>query len=74
TLLSMQIPLLHHGMLVCGLPYTEAALHETRRGGTPYGPSRLADSSNDALLDKGEATLAFALGKRLATLAVKLKE
>lgn len=74
TLLSMQIPLLHHGMLVCGLPYTEAALHETRRGGTPYGPSRLADSSNDALLDKAEETLAFALGKRLATLAVKLKE
>ena len=74
TLLSMQIPLLHHGMLVCGLPYTEAALHETRRGGTPYGPSRLADSSNDTLLDQTEETLAFALGQRLATLAVKLKE
>ena len=74
TLLSMQIPLLHHGMLVCGLPYTEAALHETRRGGTPYGPSRLADSSNDTLLDQAEETLASALGQRLATLALKLKE
>lgn len=72
TLISMALPLLHHGMLICGLPYTEAALGRTRSGGTPYGPSHLAGLESDRGLDDDEARLCVALGQRLAGLAVKL--
>jgi len=72
TLISMMLPLLHHGMLLCGLPYSEAALHHTQSGGTPYGPSHTAGSQSDRELTDDEITLCKALGKRIATLAVKL--
>ena len=71
TLLSMMIPLLHHGMYLVGLPYTEGSLNETRGGGTPYGASHFA-SAGPTLTDH-EKTLAQALGKRVAVLAHKLK-
>jgi NAD(P)H dehydrogenase (quinone) len=72
TLLSMIIPLLHHGMLICGLPYTEEALHTTQTGGTPYGASHLAIDANSKLSDD-EITLCKSLGKRIAELGLKLK-
>jgi NAD(P)H dehydrogenase (quinone) len=71
TLLSMLLPLLHHGMLFCGLPYSESALHQTQSGGTPYGPSHVAGPDNRPLSDH-EIQLCRALGKRLATLALRL--
>lgn len=73
TLLSMMIPLLHHGMLVLGIPYTEPLLHQTRSGGTPYGASHLAGEDNSNVLSDDERRLCQALGKRLATNALKLK-
>ena len=72
TLLSMMIPLLHHGMLISGLPYTESELLTTTTGGTPYGPSHLAGSESNYPISDDEKALCIALGKRLATLAVKL--
>jgi NAD(P)H dehydrogenase (quinone) len=72
TLLSMMLPLLHHGMLLVGLPYSEAALTTTRSGGTPYGASHLAGAEGDPRLSEDERQLAFAQGRRLATIAVKL--
>lgn len=72
TLLSMMTPLLHHGMLITGLPYTEADLISTHTGGTPYGPSHVAGSNNKNSLTDEEKRLCFALGKRLAELAHKL--
>lgn len=72
TLLSMMTPLLHHGMLITGLPYTEADLIGTHSGGTPYGPSHVAGSNNKNSLTDEEKRLCFALGKRLAELAHKL--
>src|SRR5580698_11382970 len=64
TLLSMMIPLLHHGMLIVGIPYTERALNETRSGGTPYGPSHVAVSATAAgVLTDSERALAQALGR-----------
>lgn len=72
TLLSMLLPLLHHGMVLLGLPYSEAALHKTTTGGTPYGASRL-NSDNNAPLDKDEKDLCLALGRRVAEAAIKLK-
>ncbi|TXH71672.1 MAG: NAD(P)H:quinone oxidoreductase [Thiothrix sp.] len=72
TLLSMMTPLLHHGMLITGLPYTEADLISTQTGGTPYGPSHWAGSDNQPKLVEEEKRLCFALGKRLAELAHKL--
>lgn len=72
TLLSMMTPLLHHGMLITGLPYTEADLISTPTGGTPYGPSHVAGSDNKNTLKDEEKRLCFALGKRLAELAHKL--
>ncbi|MGY6631220.1 MAG: NAD(P)H:quinone oxidoreductase [Wenzhouxiangella sp.] len=72
TLLSMMIPLLHHGMLMVGLPYTEPTLSSTRSGGTPYGASHLAGSDSDRPLDEDEKRLCRVLGKRVATIAVKL--
>lgn len=72
TLLSMLLPLLHHGMLFCGLPYSERGLHETRSGGTPYGPSHVSGSGDDSSLSPHEAELCEALGERLARLALRL--
>lgn len=71
TLLSMMLPLLHHGMLICGLPYSEKALHDTTSGGTPYGPSHVARQNSQGLTAE-EKALCRALGKRLATLALKI--
>ncbi len=72
TLLSMMIPLLHHGMLIVGLPYTESTLSSTRTGGTPYGASHLAGNDSDRPLDDDEKRLCRALGLRVATIAAKL--
>lgn len=72
TLLSMMLPLLHHGMLLVGLPYTEATLHRTTSGGTPYGPSHVAGARADNPLTDDERTLCRALGRRLAETALKL--
>jgi NAD(P)H dehydrogenase (quinone) len=73
TLLSMILPLLHHGALVGGIPSTEAALHATRSGGTPYGASHVAGDDNDEPISEDERELALALGRRLGTVARKLK-
>ena len=72
TLLSMMLPLLHHGMYLVGLPYSEPALHRTRSGGTPYGASHVSDSDSEPLLSGEEKELAQALGRRVAALAVRL--
>ena len=69
TLLSMLLPLLHHGMVVAGLPYSEAGLMSTQSGGTPYGASHWAGADNSRELDEGEAALCRALGLRVARLA-----
>lgn len=71
TLTSMMLPLLHHGMLLCGLPYTEPALSDTRTGGTPYGVSHLAEEGK-IKLSEHEITLCQAQGKRLAHFALAL--
>lgn len=73
TLLSMLNPLLHHGMLICGIPYTEPALGKTTTGGTPYGASHVAGSSNTNPISDDEKALCLALGKRVASMALKLK-
>ncbi len=73
TLLTMALPLLHHGMLLVGLPYSESALTTTRSGGTPYGASHWAGPNNDRELDAEEIQLCEALGFRVATLAQQLK-
>jgi NAD(P)H dehydrogenase (quinone) len=73
TLLSMMIPLLHHGMYLVGLPYTERGLHDTRSGGTPYGASHVAAISGSAELSEVERDLARALGERVAALAARLQ-
>jgi NAD(P)H dehydrogenase (quinone) len=72
TLLSMLIPLLHHGMLLVGIPYTEPALTSTRSGGTPYGASHVAGAQDDQPLSDEEKILARALGRRVALIANKL--
>lgn len=72
TILSMMLPLLHHGMLIVGLPYTEADLHDTQTGGGPYGASHVAGNSNDQAISDEEKRLCLALGKRLAATAQKL--
>jgi NAD(P)H dehydrogenase (quinone) len=72
TLLSMMLPLLHHGMYLVGLPYTERALNETRSGGTPYGASHVGAADTAPLLTEAEKSLAQALGRRVALLAVQL--
>jgi NAD(P)H dehydrogenase (quinone) len=69
TLLSMMLPLLHHGMVILGIPYTEAALSETRDGGTPYGASHVSGSDGNTAASESEKQLAVALGRRLATTA-----
>ncbi|XOV78218.1 MAG: NAD(P)H:quinone oxidoreductase [Aestuariibacter sp.] len=73
TLLSMALPLIHHGMLLLGIPYSEPELHSTQSGGTPYGASHVAKDFSNKLSDE-EKKLAFALGKRLAVSARKLKQ
>lgn len=73
TLLSMMLPLLHHGMVLVGLPYTEQALHQTRSGGSPYGASHVSGDETAPLLTEEEKALTQALGRRVATLAVRLK-
>jgi NAD(P)H dehydrogenase (quinone) len=72
TLLSMILPLLHHGVLLVGIPYTEPALHSTRSGGTPYGASHVAGDDNDEPISDEERELALALGRRLGGVARKL--
>ncbi len=72
TLLSMMLPLLHHGMLVIGLPYTQAELNATRAGGTPYGASHFAGLADDQPVSDDERTLCIAQGRRLAELSLKL--
>ena len=72
TLLSMMLPLLHHGMIISGIPFSEAALSQTQSGGTPYGASHVATSNNQPTLSKAEQQIAFTQGKRLAELALKL--
>jgi NAD(P)H dehydrogenase (quinone) len=74
TLLSMMIPLLHHGMLLTGLPYTEPDLLHTRSGGTPYGPSHLAGPDSTLPVTDEEKRLCMALGRRLAATAAALAE
>jgi len=69
TLLSMMLPLLHHGMVMAGLPYSEQAISRTQTGGTPYGASHMAGLEQPLPLSDDEVTLCQALGKRLATLA-----
>lgn len=72
TLLSMMLPLLHHGMVIVGLPYSEAELSTTPGGGTPYGASHVAGIANDHPIGEAERRLCIALGMRLAKIALKL--
>lgn len=74
TLLSMMLPLFHHGMLLVGLPYSEPALSQTITGGTPYGATHVAGSNNQNIISDDEKTLSIALGKRVATIAKKLSD
>jgi NAD(P)H dehydrogenase (quinone) len=74
ALLSMMLPLLHHGMLIVGLPYTQAELNATRTGGTPYGASHFAGIADDLPVSEAERALCLAQGRRLAKIALKLKQ
>lgn len=73
TLLSMMLPLFHHGMMLLGIPYTEPALSETSMGGTPYGATHVAGGSSKIALTEDETTLAQHLGERIACAALKLR-
>jgi NAD(P)H dehydrogenase (quinone) len=73
TLLSMMLPLLHHGMLIVGIPYTEPALSSTRSGGTPYGASHLAGTRGEESVSADEKQLCRALGRRVADAARRLR-
>ena len=72
TLLSMMLPLLHHGMVMVGIPYSEAELSATKTGGTPYGASHVAGANDDLAISQDERKLCLALGKRLGQIALKL--
>jgi len=72
TLVSMMLPLLHHGMLIAGVPYSEQPLHDTLSGGTPYGPSHTA-IGNNSLLSDDETIICTNFGKRIAKLTHQLK-
>ena len=72
TLLTMAIPMLHHGMIYCGLPYSETSLSNTKTGGSPYGASHFAGTSNDSKISMDETATCLALGKRLAKLSSKI--
>lgn len=74
TLLSMMLPLLHHGMILVGLPYSEPELGSTQSGGTPYGASHVAGLTGDAPITEAEKKLCMALGRRLAQTALKLAQ
>jgi len=74
TLLSMMLPLLHHGMLIASLPYSLAELNATRTGGTPYGASHFAGIADDLPISEAERALCVAQGKRLAQIALKLSQ
>lgn len=71
TLLSMMIPLMHHGMMILGVPFTEPVLTSTRTGGTPYGPSHLAGPDSNLPISDDEKTICIALGKRLGEITKK---
>ena len=73
TLISMMLPLLHHGMLIAGLPYTEPGLNRTKSGGTPYGPSHVCGQDNKLPVSEDEKALCMAIGKRIAVISSKLK-
>ena len=73
TLLSMMIPLLHHGMVMVGLPYTRPELMSTRSGGTPYGPSHVAGIDQEPRLSREEIALCWTLGSRVAEIAMRLR-
>ena len=72
TLLSMMLPLLHHGMVLVGVPFTEPLITSTRDGGTPYGASHVSGVANSQEITEAEKGIAFALGRRLAATALKL--
>jgi NAD(P)H dehydrogenase (quinone) len=72
TLLSMMLPLLHHGMLIVGLPYTEPELYSTTSGGAPYGATHVAGMTGERPVSEEEKRLCMALGRRLADVALKL--
>lgn len=72
TLLTMTLPLLHHGMMILGIPYSEASLATTQSGGTPYGASHVGGAMDDKPITEDEKKLCLALGKRLAETALKL--
>ena len=72
TLLTMMLPLLHHGMLMVGLPYSEPELSSTQTGGTPYGASHIGGAMDDKAISAEERKLCLALGKRLGEIALKL--
>jgi NAD(P)H dehydrogenase (quinone) len=74
TLLSMMLPLMHHGMIIVGLPYTEPELFSTRTGGTPYGATHVAGGNNDQPVSDDERKLCIAHGRRLATITQKLSK
>jgi len=74
TLLSMMLPLMHHGMLMLGLPYSEIALHKTRTGGSPYGASRLTSNDENQPMSEDERQLCMGLGRRVAETAKQLKK
>lgn len=74
TLLTMMMPLFHHGMILCGLPYTDKNLNETTTGGTPYGPSHWAGTAGQQTLSGHEKALCQLFGERLANLALKLAD
>ncbi len=73
TLMTMMIPLMHHGMLMVGLPYSEPQLAITKTGGTPYGASHIGGAMDDQPISDDEKKLCMALGKRLAEIALKLQ-
>ena len=72
TLMTMMLPLLHHGMVIVGLPYTQPELNSTKSGGTPYGPSHMAGPNDKAPVTEEERKLAYGQGQRLAEVAVRL--
>jgi NAD(P)H dehydrogenase (quinone) len=72
TLVSMMLPLLHHGMLIVGTPYTQPELNATRSGGTPYGASHFAGVADDLPITEDERTLCIAQGRRLAEITLRL--
>lgn len=74
TLLSMQLPLLHHGMMIIGVPYSETNLLTTHTGGTPYGPSHLAGENSNLSATDEELAICKTLGKRLASIALKCQQ